>query len=119
MKHLDNTLKLNQVCDDDGNTLRDHQRSVMKDFERGIYGSNEKIKASFSELELELSFVMPPKLANSLFIASKMSNCSPLEIKALSDLYSMELSPLEVDTVLKIKRRLSNVATSNIGKSSS
>ncbi|CAH6959067.1 hypothetical protein VCHA34P129_40178 [Vibrio chagasii] len=89
--------------------MRDHQRKLRQDFKGGKYGSNERIKESFKDIEIEEKYRPDEYTDNAWFFASNMVSCSALELKALCDLYAFDLAPYEVSLILKIKRMLKDV----------
>jgi len=57
--------------------------------------------------------VVPEELANVVFVAGKMATPSAMELEAVTRLYGFKLSPIEINTIFKIKRTQAHGKHSN------
>ncbi len=117
MDHVTLVSQLNVVAGD-GETMRSHQKKLRDDYRAGRYGNNERVKQSFAELDAEEAYKPPRVVANVMFLAMKLTVGSPIELKALCDLYGFVLSPLEVTMIFKVREVINDVVTSNVSKNS-
>lgn len=110
--HFKLGAELNQKLDD-GNTLRAHLEKIRKDYASGKFGENPRVRNSYSDLEKEESFSVPAEFSNAVFLAGKLRAFSFKELKAASELYGFNLSPLELDVILDLNKVVLDVNSSS------